>query len=146
LSALVAVPLAALALAALPVLLPQRGQQPWASALAFAGFVGLAALGLQLGFSAGWMLLTVVGALCAWDLEHLAERQSQPTYAASGAERAMEVQHLRRLLAVAVAGLLLGGAGLLLQVRITFLPAVLLSLLALLGLTWVVSFLRAWDE
>lgn len=136
-----------LALAALPPILSRRGQRPWAAPLALVGFAGLAALGLRLGLGAGWMLLVVVAALCTWDLEHLEERLSHPAYAGSEARRrATEKEHLARLLAVAAVGLLLGTAGLLAQARITFLPALLLSLLALLGLSWVVSFLRVWSE
>ena len=131
----------ALLLAALPLVLPGRGQ------LALAGFAGLAAVGLRLGLGAGWMLLAVVAALCAWDLEHLVERLSHPAYAGSEDGReAVERVHLGRLLAVAAVGLLLGSAGLLAQAGITFLPALLLSLLALLGLSWVFSFFRAWGE
>jgi hypothetical protein len=58
----------------------------------------------------------------------------------------MEKGHLRRLMSVATVGFFLGSAALLVQARITFLPAVLLSLLALLGLSWLVSFFRAWGE
>jgi hypothetical protein len=134
-------------LGALPLILPRHGQRPWAAPLALVGFVGLAAVGLQLDLAAGWMLLAVVAALCAWDLEHLEERLSHPGYAGSqAAHRAMEKGHLRRLMSVATVGFFLGSAALLVQARITFLPAVLLSLLALLGLSWLVSFFRAWGE
>ena len=137
----------ALLLAGLPLILPRREQRSWAAPLALAGFAGLAVGGLLLGLGAGWMLLAVVAALCAWDLEHLEESLSHPAYAGSGARRrAVENAHLGRLLAVAAVGLLLGSGGLLAQARITFLPALLLSLLALLGLTWVISFFRAWGE
>ncbi len=137
----------AVLLAVLPLILSRRQQQPWAAPLALAGFTGLAVVGLRLGLGAGWMLLAVVAALCAWDLEHLEERLSHPIYAGSEAARhAMQKEHARRLLAVAALGLGLGAAGLVAQARITFLLALLLSLLALLGLSWVVSFFRAWGE
>jgi len=140
-------PAATLALAALALLLAALPPVPGRGQLALAGFAGLAATGLRLGLGAGWMLLAVVAALCAWDLEHLVERPSHPAYAGSeDGRRAVERAHLGRLLAVAAVGLLLGSAGLLAQARITFLPALLLSLLALLGLSWVFSFFRAWGE
>lgn len=151
-SRLAAAPVAALAalaliLAALPPSLPGRGQRPWAAPLTLVGFAGLAAGGLLLGLGTGWMLLAVVAALCAWDLEHLDKRLSHPAYAGSEAgRRAVEKVHRGRLLAVTALGLLLGSVGLFAQVRLTFLPALLLSLLALLGLSWVVSFFRAWGD
>ncbi len=145
--AVVALATVAVLLAALPLILSRWQQQLWTAPLALVGFTGLAAVGLRLGLGAGWMLLAVVAALCAWDLEHLEERLSQPIYAGSEAARhAMQKEHARRLLAVAALGLGLGAAGLVAQARITFLLALLLSLLALLGLSWVVSFFRAWVE
>ncbi len=137
----------ALLLAALPPILARRGQRPWGPPLTLAGFASLAAAGVLWGVGAGWMLLAVVAALCAWDLEHLHERLSNPAYAGSAAgRRAVENAHLARLLAVLAVGLLLGAVGLLAPARLAFLPALLLSLLALLGLSWVVSFFRAWSE
>ncbi len=146
-TALIVLAALALLLAALPPILARRGQRPWGPPLTLAGFAGLAAAGLLLGVEAGWMLLAVVAALAAWDLEHLYERLSHPAYAGSQAGRgAVERVHLGRLLAVLAVGLLLGALGLLAPARLTFLPALLLSLLALLGLSWVVSFFRAWGE
>jgi len=143
------VALAALSLlpAALPPLLSRRGQRPWGPPLTLAGFAGLAAVGLLLGVGAGWMLLAVIAALCAWDLEHFYGVLSHPAYAASAARRRKaEKAHLGRLLAVLAVGLLLGALGLIAPARLTFLPALLLSLLALLGLSWILSFFRAWGE
>jgi hypothetical protein len=138
---------ASMLVAALPLLPPRQGHRTWAAAVALGGFAALAAVGLSLGLGAGWMLLAVVAALAAWDLQHLEERLWHPGYAASRAgRRALEAVHLRRLLAVAVVGLLLGSVALVAQTRITFLPALLLSLLALLGLGWVVAFFRAWGQ
>ena len=135
----------ALLLALLPLVL--RGQRPWSAPLTLAGFTGLAIAGLSLDLGAGWILLAVAAALCAWDLELLEARLSDPGYNGSEARRrGMKAEHLPRLLAVATAGLLLGATALVAQARITFLAALVLSLLALLGLSWVVSFFRASSE
>lgn len=143
----VALAIAAPVLGALPLVPFGHSPKPWTAPLTLAGFTGLAAVGLWLGLGAGWALLAVVCALCAWDLEHLEQMLSNPAYAGPEAGRqVMEAEHVRRLLVVASVGLLLGTAALLAEARITFLPALLLSLLALLGLRWVVSLFRAWDQ
>lgn len=114
-----------------------------AAALGLAAFTALAGLGLWLDGRPGTALLAllaVVAALCAWDLDGLAWRLAR--YPFIGDRAGLERRHLVRLLAVAALGLVLGGATLAIQIRLTFLPAVLLSLLALLGLSWAVLLLR----
>jgi hypothetical protein len=114
-----------------------------ASPLGLAGCVGLAALSIQLGSQAGvaWLaLLAVIAALCAWDLDGLARRLSRFAYMGDQARR--ERQHLGRLLAVAALSLLLGGTALALDLSLSFLPAFLLSLLVVLGLSWAAFLLR----
>lgn len=113
------------------------------AALGFAASVALAVLSLWLSKEtrvALLALLSVAAALCAWDLDRLARRLARYPYVGDRAR--LERRHLVRLLAVTAAGLLLGLATLALQIRLAFLPALLLSLLALLGLSWAVFLLR----
>jgi len=112
--------------------------------LGFASSAVLAALSLWLSDEAGvalLALLAVIAALCAWDLDGLAQRLGHFGYV--GDQPRLEQQHLGRLLAVAALGLLLGGLALAFQIRLTFAPALLLSLLVVMGLSWAVFILRA---
>ncbi|MEJ2211473.1 MAG: hypothetical protein P8129_20885 [Anaerolineae bacterium] len=134
---------AGLGLGALWLLGLWRNWAPTAS-LGLAAFTALAALNLWLDGRSSialLALLAVVAALCAWDLDGLARRLAR--YPFVGDRASLERRHLARLLAVAALGLLLGGAALAIQIRLTFLPALLLGLLALLGLSWAVLLLRS---
>ncbi len=112
----------------------------WVASVALVLLIGAAAVGLWLGAGGGWMLVGVVAALVAWDLDRFAWRMR----AAGRVEDAdaLERCHLQRLLTVSGAGLLLGAAALSLRVRLGFAVAFLLALLAVLGLSRVVGFLR----
>jgi hypothetical protein len=115
-----------------------------AAPLGFATSAALAGLSLWLSGEPGvaWLaLVAVVAALCAWDLDGLARRLDRFGY--EGDRSRLERQHLRRLLAVASLGLVLGGVALAVQIRLSFLLALLLSLLAALGVSWAVFLLRS---
>jgi hypothetical protein len=105
-----------------------------------AGFVAVAASGLWLGIGQGWMVIGVVTALTAWDLDHFS-RRLQAADGVVGA-RSLEKRHLLRLAAVAGLGLLLAAAALGLRTRLGVGAAILLGLLAILGLSQVVRYLR----
>jgi hypothetical protein len=123
-----------------------RDWSPTAS-LGLAAFTALAAFSLWLGGRSGTTLLAllaVVAALCAWDLDGLARRLAR--YPVVGDQAELERRHLARLLAVAALSLLLGGATLAIQIRLTFLPALLLGLLILLGFSWAILLLRTPDS
>jgi hypothetical protein len=112
----------------------------WGASLALVVWIGVAAVGLGRGVEGGWMLVGVVAALVAWDLDRFVWRLR----AAKRVEAAdaLEQRHLRRLLAVCGVGLLLGAAALSLRIRLGFAAAFLLALLVLLGLSRMVRFLR----
>jgi hypothetical protein len=121
-------------------LLGQQQGWGWVASVALVFFVGAAAVGLWLDLGAGWMLLGVVAALSAWDLDRFTQRQR-------GAERIekareLERRHLQRLLIVDSLGLLLATAGLQVRVGVSFGGAFSLTLLAVLGLSRVIGFLR----
>lgn len=112
----------------------------WVASVGLVFFVGAAAAGLWLDLGDVWMLLGVVAALSAWDLDRFARRQKN-------AERVENVQqlerrHLWRLLIVDGLGFLLAVVGLGLKIKVSFGVALLLVLLAVLGLSRVVGFLR----
>jgi len=121
-------------------LLGQRRRWGWAASVALIFFVGAAAIGLWIGLGAGWMLAGVVAALSAWDLDHLTQRLRSADRVEDA--RALERRHLRRLLIVDGLGLLLGVAALNVRVRAGFGAVLLLGLLAILGISRAVSFLR----
>ena len=92
----------------------------------------------------GWSVIGLVAALVAWDLDQFAQRMRSAGRVddAPGQER----RHLRRVLAVAGVGGLLGIVGLILQVRLGFGVALLLAVLAILGLTLTIGTMRRTGE
>lgn len=112
----------------------------WTASAGLACFVIIAAAGLGMRLRDGWMLVSVVGALSAWDLDHFAQ-QLRESGQIKGA-RALERHHLQRLLIVDGASLLLGAVALGVRVEFGFGAALLLGVLATLGLTQAIGFLR----
>lgn len=116
----------------------------WTAPSVFALWVGTAAAGLWLGLGAGWMLVGVVAALSAWDLEYFARRLQDAGHAEQAV--ALERVHLRRLLAVNVAGLALGAIALGIHIRLSFGLMLVLALVAVWGLSRAVRFLRQEED
>jgi hypothetical protein len=112
----------------------------WVAPVGLAGFTAAAALGLLMGLAAGWMVVGLLAALCAWDLHRFVQRLRGVERVE--AEAGLERRHLRRLLAVAGLGLLTAFLALRIEVRLTFLMALLLGLLAVWGLSRAVAVLR----
>jgi hypothetical protein len=112
----------------------------WVASVGLIGFVGIAAVGLWLGLGAGWMVFGLVAALCAWDLGRFVLYLKRVERVE--AERELEQRHLQRLLAVAGLGLLVAAVALSVEIRFTFMMALLLGLLAVWGLSQAVGFLR----
>jgi hypothetical protein len=118
-----------------------------AAPLGFTASGALAGFSLWLSWDPGVALLAlvaIVAALCAWDLDGLARRLDRFGY--EGDRSRLERQHLRRLLAVASLGLALGSLALGIKIRLSFLPALLLTLVAVLGLSWAMFLLRSASE
>jgi hypothetical protein len=109
----------------------------WASTLAWAFFVALAALGVLLGRPTLWLLCGVVAALLAWDLSYFSDYLDDVAKAHNGAhlERAeLERAHLKRLGITAGLGWLLGALALGVRLRFDFTGALALALLLVLSL------------
>jgi hypothetical protein len=112
----------------------------WVASMALVLLIGMAVVGQVGGAGGGWMLVGVVVALVAWDLDHFTWRMQ-----AAGCVKdfdALERRHLWRLLIVAGAGLFLGAVALSVKIRLSFVVALLLAFLAVLGLSRVVRLLQ----
>jgi hypothetical protein len=116
----------------------------WVAPLALAGLALAAAAGLLQAFGPGWMVLSLVAALCAWDLHYWVHTRRHLESAED--HRALERAHIRRLLAVAGLALALAAVALTVELRLTFFLALLLGLLAAWGLGRALGFLRRESE
>ena len=121
-------------------LLGQRRHAEWLASPMLAIFVGAAVLGMWWGAPGVLMLMGVVAALAAWDLDHFTQRLTSVKVGEDA--RTCERGHIRRLLSVVGLGLLLGAIALVSQVRLGLGLVALLGLLAILGLGGAVRFLR----
>jgi hypothetical protein len=120
-----------------------RGWSRTAS-LAFVVFVAAAAFGLSLGLGTGQSLFAVAASLCMWDLAHYSLRlRSLP---ADDSKRALERQHLFRLLIVAAAGVAVGVVATGLRIKIGLGPALVLGVLAAVGLSQTIQYLRSQGD
>jgi hypothetical protein len=115
-----------------------------AGAIGLMGCTGVAAAGLLLGFGAGWMLVGVVGALSAWDLAAFARwLEACPP---GDARKALEKQHLLRLLVADAVGLGLALVALQARVQLRLGLVLLLGIVLMIGLTRAVGYLRRLAE
>jgi hypothetical protein len=116
-----------------------RGWRHTAS-LAFVIFVAAAALGLSFGLAKGQAVLAVAASLCMWDLAHYSLRlRALPP---DDGRRALDRQHLLRLLIVAVAGVVTGMLASGLRIKIGLGAALALGVLAVVGLSEAIRYLR----
>lgn len=116
------------------------GQPKWITSLELLLFVGLAAIGLWQKLAPGLMLLGILAALASWDIENFQQR-------VEGVERVdhrddLERKYLQRLLIIEGSGALLAVAAMSLTVTFSFGSALLLGLLAVVGLSRTIGFLR----
>jgi hypothetical protein len=109
----------------------------WASDPCLAGWVALGAFGAWQALPAGLMLLGIVAALAAWDLDHFASRLRRAGHVAQRPELARA--HLRQLAVVAAIGLALGTIALGLRVELTFGWALLAAGLAIYSLSRLIG-------
>jgi hypothetical protein len=123
--------------------LGQARNWDWIAPIGLTLFVVMAAGGLWRGLAASWMLLGTVAALAAWDLNHFAMRLRSVEWNETLAKRRRELErrHLRRLLIVNGLGLLLAAVALGVKVRFSFGVAIVLGLVAVLGLSRAIGFM-----
>ena len=100
-----------------------------------------AALGLWfLNFPPGWMFAGAIGGLLAWDLTYFRYRQH---FVASDEERrAMDGRHLVRVSALALLGFLLASLAMAVKLQFNFEWALLMAVVAILGITQLVRWFR----
>ena len=118
----------------------QRRGWRWVPSLVLVLFVSAAVFGLGLAAEPIWMLLGVVVGLAAWDLDHFAQRMRKASHV-EGVQN-LERRHLLRLLLVSGLGFLLSAAALEVRVELPMGTALLLGLLAIMGLSRAIRFLR----
>ncbi len=133
------VSIALLALAVVGLVFLWRGWG-WFLSVLLLLFTGTAAAGFYLDVAPAWLVLGTQAALLAWDQEHLARRIKN----AGRVESLSEITrtHLARLAWVSLSGLFLVGLTFLIQVEFSFGVAVLLAVLAVLGVSQGIAYLR----
>lgn len=113
----------------------------WFAYLGLAFNLLAAALGLWFtSFPPGWMFAGAIGGLLAFDLTDFYRRLS---FSASSAERHyVEMRHLRRVTLLGLIGFLLASLAMILTVRYSFEWALLLTVMAVLGVLQLVAWYR----
>jgi hypothetical protein len=117
-----------------------RRSWTWFSTIMLLLLVTLAGIGLWFGLSPGWMISGALGGLMAWDLTDFMRRlRFAPLMDDT---RELERRHLTRLTIVALAGVFLASIAMLVRLEFTFEWVMLLTLVAVLGVTQLVAWLR----
>jgi hypothetical protein len=112
----------------------------WAASLGLFVFISAAGVGIWIGLSPILMAIGVLGSLSAWDLADFSRRLGS---AAPGDDlRKLEKKHLIRLASLAVVGLALILAALVLHTQISFGWVFLLTVAAVLGMVQLVNRFR----
>lgn len=133
------IPAALIVSLAVSVIFTQRSGKAWTASLTTVLLASAAAVGAWLELQ-GWLLLMgLIAALSAWDLDAFA-RQLRSVDAVEQ-EQALKRRHLERLLIVDALALLLGVSALTVQIRLSFGLALVLALIALVGLSRALGFL-----
>lgn len=112
----------------------------WPASIFLVGFVAASVFGMLLLLSPLIMLLGVLAALLAWDLDHMS-RRLKGVHEECMAE-CLAKQHLLRLMLVNGCGLVLAIASLLIRTQVSFVGAIFMALLVILGVGFTVGYLR----
>ncbi len=112
----------------------------WFSTIGIILSLALAAFGLWIALPPGWMISGALGGLLAWDLTDFMRRLR---FAPLSADlRELQLRHLTRLTIVTLIGLFLASVAMLVRLEFTFEWVVLLTVIAALGITQLVAWLR----
>lgn len=131
--------LAVLLLGALWIAVERTGWS-WAASLMLGLFSFAATAGAWQGLNPVLLVVGMVGALSAWDLDHFTRQLRSVDDVEE--ERSLSRRHLRRLLVVDALGLASAGVALTVRVRLSFGVALVLGLVAILGLSQAIGFVR----
>lgn len=118
----------------------RRPTHPTPAEIAFVLFTGGAGFGVLLELPAALLLVAALGALGAWDLHHWISRVLAVDHVE--APESLERLHLIRLGWIGAGGLVLGGLGMAVRVRLGFTLAAALALVAFWGIAQAVRYLR----
>ncbi len=125
-------------------LIGQRRTQEWVASLGLLSLTTGAVLGFWVGLPGGWLLLSTVAALVAWDLHDFAHRLQDVEHDEDA--RVLERRHLARLGVVSGLGLLLGWLALTIRVSLRFGVVFALGLIAVFGLSRLIRLLRREND
>ena len=131
--------IAALVLAVLWLIGEWRGWR-WAGSIGLFFFALIALVGIWLGVTAVFAILSLVAALLAWDMSSFKRLLAGVSWVRN--EDLLERQYRQRLLIVAVTGIILAVLATTVRVTFSFTAALFLGLLAIIGLSRALSFLR----
>lgn len=117
-----------------------RWKWGWLRTLGFGVLILIILFGLWRGVQPIWPLLSLIAGLLAYDLDHARRRWARIGHHPKQAE--MERLYLQRLFLVGIGGVTLGAAALSITIQFSLATAILLGLLAILGLSRAVAYLR----
>lgn len=121
-------------------LVGQRRGLKWVASVDFSLFVGFAVIGIWQELSFALMLLGMIAALAAWDMDYFQQRLEDVERVSQ--REVLERKYLQRLLIIEVSGAILTFTAVSLTVTFSFGSALLLGLLAVIGLSRTIRFLR----
>jgi hypothetical protein len=124
--------------------LGQRRGWRWIAPCGLVCYVVIAGIGLGMRSWSSWMLIGMVAALSAWDLDHFVRRLRESGQIENA--HALERRHFQRLLIVDSVSLLLGAVALGISLEFSFSIGLLLAVLATFGLTRAIGFLQRQDS
>jgi len=104
-------------------------------------FVMTAARETFMDMKPGWLLVSVIATLMAWDLDYFLHRLRQAGRVEKQAE--LELNHLKRILTVAGLGLLFGGAALIVKLKFHLIWILLLGAVSLYCLYKLIDLLNS---
>ena len=112
----------------------------WQPSVMLPFFIGASAIGLWLKLSQWLILLSMVGAISAWDLDHFTQRMRNAGLVVEKPN--LEKYHIKRLFVVNLLGLFLSLITLNVEIKLGFGAMLLLGFVAVLGLNQVIIFFK----
>jgi hypothetical protein len=112
----------------------------WVASVEFPLFVGFAVIGIWQELSFELMLLGMIAALAAWDMDYFQQRLEDVKRVSQRED--LERKYLQRLLIIEASGAILAFTAVSLTVTFGFGSALLLGLFAVIGLSRTIRFLR----
>jgi hypothetical protein len=126
--------------AAILWLLGERRGLKWVASVEFPLFVGFTVVGIWQELPFGLMLLGMIAALAAWDMDNFQQRMQDVKRVDQRED--LERKYLQRFLVIEASGAILAFTAVSLTVTFSFGSALLLGLLAVVGLSRTIRFLR----